>query len=124
MSAARLFVPAKLAHAAPIPIDATRKAFADRVVKAVCAVFDCGVTPADIKSRLRDAPIADARHVCFYVLWHAFGWRCTWTARAFAMDHSSVLHGRAKVQARVLADPEFAEQIGRAIDLLKKKGGG
>lgn len=79
-----------------------------------------GVTETDIKSERRQAKLVEARQIAFYVLrtvttysYPRIGEICG------GRDHTTVLHGCAKVEARLAIDPAFALFVGAIVNELQ-----
>ena len=80
------------------------------IVLVVAAHFD--VTPLDIVSQRRFGKIVFARHVAMYLARHETPLSSPTIGRNLGgRDHSTVLHGVAKIERMVNADPVLAATI-------------
>lgn len=67
----------------------------------------------------RSQPTADARHVAFFLAWLR-GYRLTEIAWHFGKrDHTTVIHGRDKVQNLMETQPEFSERVTRLVSMTQ-----
>lgn len=89
-------------------------------IQRLCA-REFGVSVMDILSRRRPAPAVRARHTAMYLARHLT--RCSFPeiGRMFGdRDHTTVMHGVASIERRILADVKFGgrvETLSRCLDL-------
>ncbi len=87
------------------------------VVRAYNDIYglEIDVTPAAILGPGRTPAVAQARHVCVYVLMEDYGLTCTATAQVLGRrDHSTAVNSRARIAAALPHDPRLARVLDRA----------
>ncbi len=93
---------------------------AQQVVAAVAHAYaESGagaiITPATILGPDRSVEVAQARHLCAYLLMEDNGLTCTATARALGRrDHTTVLNSRTRVAAALIHDDLLRRKIAAA----------
>ncbi len=91
-----------------------------RVLAAVARAYNAvyypvvDVTPAAILAKGRTPDVAQARHVCAYLLMEDAGLTCLTTATALERDHSTILHSRARIAAALVHDEALTDLLRRA----------
>ncbi len=77
--------------------------------------LEIDVTPAAILGPGRTPAVAQARHVCVYVLMEDYGLTCTATAQVLGRrDHSTAVNSRARIAAALPHDTRLARVLDRA----------
>ncbi len=90
---------------------------AQQVVAAVARAYaEAGagaiITPATILGPDRSVEVAQARHLCAYLLMEDDGLTCTATARALGRrDHTTILNSRARIAAALIHDDLLRRRI-------------
>ncbi len=87
------------------------------VARAYTAVYYpvVDVTPAAILAKGRTPDVAQARHVCAYLLMEDCHLTCGAAATALGgRDHSTILHSRARIAAALVHDEALADLLRRA----------
>lgn len=79
-------------------ISAARRRLAALYRRAICREYR--VTAEQLMGRGRDVLLAEARQVWYYVLRADLGLSVTQTAHLVGRDHSTVLHGSARIAAQ------------------------
>jgi len=79
------------------------------IVAAVCDAFR--VTHGDISSRQRGQHIALARQVAIYLIRELTDYSFLRIGRYFGRDHSTVIHGYARIARRVAAERTFGAML-------------
>jgi len=73
------------------------------------------ITPATILGRDRSVEVAQARHLCAYLLMEDDGLTCTAAARALGRrDHTTILNSRARIAAALIHDDLLRRTIAAA----------
>ncbi len=92
-----------------------------RVLAAVARAYNASyypvvaVTPAAILAKGRTPDVAQARHVCAYLLMEDCHLTCAAAAMALGgRDHSTILHSRARIAAALGHDAVLSDLLGRA----------
>ena len=88
------------------------------VVRAYNDIYglEIDVTPAAILGPGRTPAVAQARHVCVYVLMEDYGLTCTATAQVLGRrDHSTAVNSRARISAALPHDTRMA----RVLDCVR-----
>ncbi len=95
------------------------------VARAYNALYDpaAGVTPAAILDKDRTPHVAQARHLCAYLLMEDAGLTCLTTATALGRDHSTILHSRARIAAALPDDERLRTLLARARAALAGRAG-
>jgi hypothetical protein len=79
-----------------------------------------GVTVLDIKSERRQKKLVEARQIAFYVLRSVTTYSFPRIGEICGgRDHSTVLHGCAKVERRLANDPAYALFVGAIVNELQ-----
>ena len=92
----------------------------DRIINEVARTFN--VSPEDIASNKRTAPIPKARHVAIYVVRSITGLKQEEIGKEFGgFDHSSVLYALRKVDALMQKDPSFKNTVNDIVKNLSEK---
>lgn len=92
----------------------------DRIINEVARTFN--VSPADIVSSKRTAPIPKARHVAIYAVRSITGLKQEEIGQEFGgFDHSSVLYALRKVDALMQKDSAFKNTVNDIIKNLSEK---
>ena len=65
----------------------------------------------DIKSKKRNAEIAQARHVAAYLVWKITEISLPHIGKIFGRDHTTVLHSLDQVEKKMRSDPAYAEKV-------------
>lgn len=95
--------------------DEKRPVTADTIISTVAEHFNISV--ADIKSARRSADIAQPRQIVMYLCRNMIDMPLNSIGKILHRDHSTVMHGIAKVED----DLSQYEEMRRTIDVLKKK---
>jgi len=82
-----------------------------RLVDAAAAEF--GITAAAILSPRRDASFVEARQVVMYLASAHLKRSLPTIGRCLNRDHTTVLHARDRIAARIAAEPDFAARVAR-----------
>ncbi len=92
----------------------------DRIINEVARTFN--VSPEDIASNKRTAPIPKARHVAIYVVRSITGLKQEEIGKEFGgFDHSSVLYALRKVDSLMQKDPSFKNTVNDIVKNLSEK---
>ena len=75
----------------------------------VCCAF--GISQLDLLSRRRGRVQARPRQVAMWLARHATPCSLPEIGRAFDRDHTTVMHGIERVEARMAEDPGFAATV-------------
>ena len=86
----------------------------NQILDEVARVFH--MTRRDLEGRRRTQHIAFARHVAMYLIRENTGMSFPTIGYVLNRDHSTVIHGCARIRHRVLADSSFAATIERIED--------
>ena len=87
----------------------------DRIIARVSANY--GLTPADIKSRKKTKEIANARHICIYIIRNITDLSLPAIGRIFDRDHSTVMSSLAVIEEERKKSPILDVEI---RDLIKE----
>ncbi len=79
------------------------------ILKVVSKYY--GLTQKELQSKTRRADIVLARHVSMYLARKMIGLSFPSLGRIFSLDHTTVLHGCRKVEAKLKETQEFQRQI-------------
>jgi len=89
----------------------------DVVIKAVGEYFS--LSPQDLCGKSRVREIADARHICMYLLREDAHQRTTDIGRLLGgRDHATVIHGLRKIESALATDIQLARQIAEIRALI------
>jgi Bacterial dnaA protein helix-turn-helix len=105
----------------PVPVIETITKPVDLSCKSIVSVAAqyYGVTAMDIKSRRRMPKIAAARQLAHYLARHTTLLSLPAIARYIGeRDHTTALHSIRRVGKRVAADPAFAADVERLLEML------
>lgn len=86
------------------------------VIAAVSEVT--GVPVERITGRERTARIATSRHIALYLCRSLCGGSLRETGEPFGLDHTSVMHGVGKIAGMIAVDPDVAQAVIDARELL------
>ena len=89
----------------------------DRILEEVSRFYN--VTPADLRSKKRDASISNARHAAMYVIRELTQLPTAAIGREFNRDHSTVVYATKECQKRINTNRQEAELIDDIINNLK-----
>lgn len=87
------------------------------VLAAVAQCFQ--VAPGDLRQRTRRPDIVRPRHIAIWIMHRRGGFSLNQIGAFFALDHSTVLHGVAKMDERI-GDDELAH-VKEMVDKLWTK---
>jgi len=90
------------------------------VARAYAALYGeaDGVTPAAIGGRSRASAVAQARHLCAYLLAADYHLTNQAAGAALGRDHTTILHSRARIRALLPRDPALRRLLASARALL------
>jgi len=88
-----------------------------RAYVALCGEAD-GVTPTAIRGRSRASAVAQARHLCAYLLAADYHLTNQAAGAALGRDHTTILHSRARITALLPRDPALRRLLASAQALL------
>ena len=71
----------------------------------------CGVSSTDMMSNRRDAPTVMARQVAMYLARRITRQSYPTLGRRFGRDHTTVMHAEARIDQRIIDEPETAELV-------------
>ncbi len=98
----------------PVPITV------ERIINEVARTMT--VTPEDIRSTKRSAPISQARQVAAYVVRHITGLPMKAIGEEFGTrDHSTIVYAIQKVEGRMSRDPSFKGLVDDIIKNISEK---
>ena len=83
-------------------------------IDKVCGRFD--VTRTDLIGRSREARIAEARNILFYILHKVYKLTSTDTGRFFRRNHATVLSGANRIAGFIEFDKSYEEEISKLIN--------
>lgn len=88
------------------------KAYMADIIAAACEIS--GFTPQELRSHSKPAPLNNVRQAVYYI-----GFKCghfySQICRSLARDHSSVIHGKVKCEARMAEDATYADLVNRIM---------
>ncbi len=95
-----------------------KKLTANDIIKAVCLYYN--IKQSHIKSPTRVEHIALARQIVMYLLYRELSMKLIEVAYFLKRrDHTTVIHGKEKIEHLVMTDPSFKEQIDTITKSLK-----
>jgi chromosomal replication initiator protein len=97
-----------------IPTDA----MIERVISAVTKKY--GVTPEDVKSKKRTDNIANARHVCIYIIRQLTELSLREIGDIFSRDYSTAISSIEKVNINIKTVKNYESDINRLIKEIKE----
>ena len=97
-----------------IPTDA----MIERVISAVTKKY--GVTPEDVKSKKRTDNIANARHVCIYIIRQLTELSLREIGDIFSRDYSTAISSIEKVNIKIKTVKNYESDINRLIKEIKE----
>ncbi len=74
----------------------------------------------DIRSRKRTDSIANARHICIYLLRTLTDLTLTQIGQQFSRDHTTAMSSLKKIENRISAEPAFEAEINELITEIKE----
>lgn len=89
------------------------------VLVATVVASHFGLEACDIFSVRRSRSVADARMVAIYFARTLLGRSYPELGRAFARDHSTVMHAVQKVEERLQVDHAFAAKLDSVVSALR-----
>jgi len=89
-----------------------------RVAAVVSREF--GIPVPQIMGTARHAPIACARHVVWWIMRMKFGKSYAEVGRAFGRNHTSVINGMTRIEARI-ADADFQAKLQAVSECFVEK---
>lgn len=89
------------------------------VIEAVCEAFD--VDREEVYSKSRTTRIVEARGVIWYVCRQVTMYSYPELGREFGRDHSTIIHGVTKVEARMYNDKEFSKKVATVVAYIQER---
>ena len=90
----------------------------ERIIAKVASTY--GLTPADIKSRRRTKEIANARHICVYIIRNVTAMSLPAIGEVFGRDHSTAMASIAVIENEMKKSPILEVEIRDMIKEIKE----
>ncbi len=92
-------------------------ALIERIISAVSRTYS--VTDDDLKSKKKSESIANARHICIYIIRKMTDLSLQSIGKIFSRDHSTVLSSINKVEINIKTKKNYEEEINNIIKTIK-----
>ncbi len=92
-------------------------ALIERIISAVCKNYS--VSEDDIKSKKKSENIANARHICIYVIRKMTDLSLPSIGKIFSRDHSTIISSINKVDINIKTKKNYEEEIDNLIKTIK-----
>ena len=86
------------------------------ILKITCDYFE--VTLEEVASRRRFPRLVTTRQIAAYVIRKVTGKSFPTIGRFLGLDHSTMIHARDRVEARIVEDPDFRESYFKIMDAV------
>jgi chromosomal replication initiation ATPase DnaA len=92
----------------------------EEIIDAVCRITS--VPEILVVSKTRTSDLTYARHLCFYLLYNQANWSLVSIGQRFGnRDHSTVIHGKRKIEALRSTNPKVDADCYNIINLISKQ---
>ncbi len=92
----------------------------EQIKRAACSAF--GISAEELVSPARTAKLSEPRQLAMYLARELTGASLPTIGRAFARDHSTVLHALRRAERRIQTDSEYRTQLERLRSSLASTG--
>lgn len=89
------------------------------ILKTVADYFN--IEQTDILGKTKTKKIAEARQICYYLIYDMISTPVMEIGKFFDRDHTTVSYGNSKISSLIRKDPRYANYVRDLTDLIKKK---